>query len=116
MLLTVKKSNGSITAPTDVKVSFTDGTCTDTWALTPSSNGTQVATTSTYYFGVPFAASTTTGSGASASGQTGTLTVCADLKSGSNYFKATSAAFTSSFTATTPLTVSLPSSTVTSGC
>jgi hypothetical protein len=116
MLLTVKKSNGTITAPTDVKVSFTDGTCTDTWALTPSSNGTQVATTSTYYFGVPFAASTTTGSGASASGQTGTLTVCADLKSGSNYFKATSAAFTSSFTATTPLTVSLPSSTVTSGC
>jgi len=116
VLLTVKKSNGTITAPTDVKVNFTDGTCNDSWALTPSTNGTQVGATSTYYFGVPFASSTATGSGASASGQTGSLTVCADLKSGSSYYKQTSSTFTSSFTATTPVTVTLPSSTVSSGC
>lgn len=117
ILLTVKKSTGTITAPTDVKVNFTDGTCNDSWALTPSSNGTQVGTTSTYYFGVPFASSTTTGSGASASGQTGSLTVCADLKATSTtYYTATSSSFTSGFTATTPVTVTLPSSTGTSKC
>jgi prepilin-type N-terminal cleavage/methylation domain-containing protein len=113
--LTVKKSNGTITTPTDVKVSFTDGTCNDTWALTPS-KGTAVGVTGSYYYGVPFASGTTTGSGASASGQTGSLTVCADLKSSSNYFKATSSSFTSSFTATTPETVTLPSSAGTTPC
>ena len=117
LLLTVKKSTGTITAPTDVKVSFTDGTCNDTWALTPAANGTQVGTTSTYYYGVPFAASTTTGSGASASGQTGSLTVCADLKSGTtSYYTATSSSFTSSFSAATPVTVTLPSTTGSTKC
>jgi prepilin-type N-terminal cleavage/methylation domain-containing protein len=117
--LTVKKSNGTVVTPTDVKVAFTDGTCNDAWALTPSSNGIAVGATApgAYYYGVPFASSTTTGSGASASGQTGSLTVCADLKSGtSSYFTQTSSAFTSSFTTTTPVTVSLPSTTGSSKC
>ncbi|MGH2886072.1 MAG: hypothetical protein ACRDPA_25815, partial [Solirubrobacteraceae bacterium] len=117
LLLTVKKSNGSITTPTDVKVSFTGSdSCNDAWALTPSPDGTQVGTTGTYYYGVPFATSATTGSTASASGLTGSLTVCADLKSGTNYFKQTSSTFASSFTAATPVTVSLPSTSGTTKC
>ena len=116
--LTVNKSNGSSTTPTDVKVVFTssDGSCSDTWAMTPT-NGTLITSSPVLYdYGVPFAASTSTGSGASASGQTGSLTVCADLKSGSNYFTKTSAAFTPSFSAATPVTVTLPSSSGSTKC
>ena len=118
LLLTVKKSSGTITTPTDVKVSFTGSdSCNDAWAMTPSANGTQSGTSGTYYYGVPFASSATTGSTASASGLTGSLTVCADLKSGSSsYYTATSSSFTSSFSAVTPVTVSLPSSTGSTKC
>ena len=118
LLLTVKNSSGTITTPTDVKVSFTGSdSCNDAWAMTPSPDGTQVGTTRTYYYGVPFASSATTGSTASASGLTGSLTVCADLKSGtSSYYTATSSSFTSSFSAATPVTVTLPSSTGSTKC
>jgi prepilin-type N-terminal cleavage/methylation domain-containing protein len=117
--LTVKKSTGSITAPTDVKVTFTsgDGSCTDTWGpMTNSTYGTS-GPSSSWYYGVPFASSATTGSTASASGQTGSLTVCADLKSGAtSYYTATSSSFTPSFSAATPVTVTLPSTTGSTKC
>lgn len=116
--LTVKKSTGTTVTPTDVKVTFasSDGSCSDSWALTPTSNGT-TGSSGSYYYGVPFAASASTGSGASASGQTGSLTVCADLKSGtSSYFKQTSSTFTPSFSAATAVTLTLPSSTGSTTC
>jgi prepilin-type N-terminal cleavage/methylation domain-containing protein len=116
--LTVNKSSGSSTTPTDVKVIFSssDGSCSDTWTMTPS-NGTLITgSTISYYYGVPFASSATTGSTASASGQTGSLTVCADLKSGTNYFTKTSSAFTPSFSAATPVTVTLPSTSGSTKC
>jgi prepilin-type N-terminal cleavage/methylation domain-containing protein len=115
--LTVKKSTGSTTTPTDVKVTFasSDGSCSDSWALTPTSNGT-AGSSGSYYYGVPFAASASTGSGASASGQTGSLTVCADLQSGTKYFTQTSSAFTPSFSASTPVTVTLPSTSGSTKC
>ena len=118
--LTVKQGTTAVT-PTDVKFTFTssDGSCIDTWgAMTASSHGTAGTggAAGSYFFGVPFAASTTTGSGASASGQMGSLTACADLKSGTKYYTVTSSSFTSSFTATTPVTVTLPGSTGTTKC
>ncbi len=116
--LTVNKSSGSSVAPTDVKVVFSssDGSCSDTWAMTPT-NGTLISgSTISYYYGVPFASSASSGSTASASGQTGSLTVCADLQSGSNYFTQTSAAFTPSFSAATPVTVNLPSTSGSTKC
>jgi len=108
--LTVNR-NGSPVTPTDVKVTFAsgDGTCNDTWALTPS-DGTAGSSNSVYY-GIPFATSATTGSGASASGQTGSLTVCADLKSGTKYYyysQPSTSAFTSSFSTPYALTLTLP--------
>ena len=45
-------------------------------------------------YGLPFASSATSGSNASASGQTGSLTVCADYKSGSTYYQGNTASFT----------------------
>jgi len=110
--LTIKQGASTVT-PTDVKFTFTsgDGSCTDTWGpMTNATYGTAGtgSAAGTWYYGVPFATSATTGSGASASGQTGSLTACVDLKSGTKYYMATSSAFTSSFSASTPVTVTLP--------
>ena len=118
--LTVKQGSSTVT-PTDIKFTFnsSDGTCSDTWG--PMLNSTYgVAGTGgsagTWFYGVPFAASTSSGSGASASGQTGTVTACADLKSGTKYYMATSSTFTSSLSATAPVTVTLPTTTGTTHC
>ena len=115
--LTVKQSSSAVT-PTDVKVTFTssDSSCSDTWgSMTPTTSGT-AGPSGSWYFGVPFATSATTGSNASASGQTGSLTVCADLKSGTKYYTQTSSAFTSSFSSTSAVTVTLPTTLGTTKC
>jgi prepilin-type N-terminal cleavage/methylation domain-containing protein len=104
--------NGSAKPPTDVKIFFTNGTgntCTDTWG-----DETQhiAGSGNSYLYGLPFASSATSGSTASASGQTGSLTVCADYNNSGTYYSYTqpsTAAFTDSFTAAYPLSIALTS-------
>jgi hypothetical protein len=88
LILTAYYNNGTSTsriAPADAKVYFTSSTgtsCSDTWtepirASAASSNNGVLA-----YPGIPYAASTTSGSAASASGQTGSLSACVDYNTG----------------------------------
>jgi prepilin-type N-terminal cleavage/methylation domain-containing protein len=106
--------NGSPKPPTDVTITFTSGTgnsCTDTWTDEPATNQ---GPSNSYIYGLPFASSATTGSNASASGQTGSLTVCADFKSGTTYYQGTTASFTpASFSSVTAQTIALSSTTST---
>jgi prepilin-type N-terminal cleavage/methylation domain-containing protein len=108
---------GSPVAPSDVKVTFqsTSGTsCKDEWgSLTASA-----VSGNTYIYGIPFASSATSGSGASASGLTGTVKVCADYKPspGNTYYQATSSTFTDSYTGTSSQTIPLITSSTTGQC
>lgn len=103
--VTYKNQVGSVTpvTPADVKVLFASSsgtTCNDTWGPFTTLNAKQVsASPPTYRYAAPFASSATSGSGASASGQTGTVQVCADYKPGgsSSYYKSSSATFTDAF-------------------
>jgi hypothetical protein len=61
----------------------------------------------TNVYGIPFATSATSGSGASSSGQTGTVTVCADYKVGTSYYQNT-ASVTDSYTSTTSQSIQIP--------
>jgi hypothetical protein len=96
---------GSTVKPAHVKLTFsgTSGTsCTYSWYPTLSTAALGAMPTTGWLAkpGQPFATTATTGSTKSASGQTGTLTVCADYNPGSGYRKASSAALTNtSFTA-----------------
>jgi hypothetical protein len=111
---TYKQQNGTViqVAPSDVKFTFTSDAnsgqnCSDIWGPFNTASAKQVATTPiTYRYAAPFASSATSGSGASASGQTGTVTVCADYTpGGGKYYKANgSSSFTDSFSSPTALT------------
>jgi prepilin-type N-terminal cleavage/methylation domain-containing protein len=93
--VTYKQQSGTViqVAPTDVKFSYasTSGTtCTDAWSESTATNATQVSTTPiTYRYAAPFAGGVTSGSTASASGQTGQITtVCTDYTpGGGKYYK-----------------------------
>jgi type II secretory pathway pseudopilin PulG len=80
-LLVVKNSTNTQIAPSHVRITFnsTSGTpsCSETW-LAPIAANAATGPTALAYPGVPFATNITSGSGASASGYTGALTVCAD--------------------------------------
>jgi prepilin-type N-terminal cleavage/methylation domain-containing protein len=108
--VTYKPQVGAATqvAPTDVKPTFTADAnsgqaCGDTWgpfsAINPPLVGANRVSPSplTYMYPAPFASSATSGSTASASGQTGTVKVCADYTTGGKTYQATSAAFTDTF-------------------
>lgn len=108
---------GAIT-PSDVKATFTSASgsgtsCSDEWSATGSavSSGVNV-------YGIPFASSSATGSGASSSGQTGTVSVCVDYKpSGSStYYQSTVSGLTPGFASTTSKTVALTSTSTTGQC
>jgi prepilin-type N-terminal cleavage/methylation domain-containing protein len=101
---------GSVTAvaPSDVKVTFNSASgnsCTDTWGpFTASSTNQGTGTPVNYVYPAPFASSATSGSTASASGQTGTITVCADYTpGGGKYYKASSGTYTDTYASTTPI-------------
>jgi prepilin-type N-terminal cleavage/methylation domain-containing protein len=107
--VTYKNSSGTVSqvAPTDVKVSFASGsgaTCSDTWGpFTASATNKGSGSPLNYIYPAPFASSATSGPTASGSGQTGTVTVCADYNSGGNYYKASSGAYTDAFGSTTAI-------------
>ena len=103
--VTYKQQNGTVTqvAPSDVKVSFasTSGTsCSETWGPFTTANAKQVLSNPiTYRYAAPFASSATSGSNASASGQTGQITtVCADYTPGGGKYYQKSYAPTGGFT------------------
>ncbi len=94
--LLVSYNNGTTTsrvAPNDVKILFSSSSgtaCSDTWVEAISPTAATSATGALASPGVPYASSSTTGATASASGQTGTLSACADVKiSGSTYHSTT---------------------------
>jgi hypothetical protein len=108
LYLTTTRGGSSVT-PTDVKITFTSGTgtaCTDTW--TPSIS-TIAGPSGSKVYGLPYASSQTSGANSSSSGLTGSIKVCADYKSGTQYYPATSSAFTDdAFTTPTSLSLTLP--------
>ncbi len=94
--LDVLYNNGTTTsrvAPGHVKVFFASGSgtaCSDTWNEAISATAATSTNGALASPGVPYASSTTSGSTASASGQTGTLSVCADYNTtGATYHKTT---------------------------
>jgi Tfp pilus assembly protein PilV len=111
---------GTRVAPSDVKLTFTSTsgtTCTDTWteavrgSAATSTNGVLASP------GVPFASTATTGSTASASGLTGTISACADYLQGSHYYEATKPGITTTnFSAPTAATVAITSSSTQGTC
>lgn len=111
--------NGTPKPPNDVKIFFNGGTgntCADTWGDEPATNAGQ---SGSYIYGLPFASSATSGATASASGQTGLLTVCADYKSGTTYYSYTqpnTSAFTDSYTSPYLLTIPLTGSSTKAQC
>lgn len=104
--------SGSPAVPSDVKITFTStsgSSCTDTWSWSSSTYGAPNAGPSnSYVFGLPYASSQTTGSNASSSGLTGSITVCADYKSGTQYYPVTSSSFTDDFTTPYSLPLAFP--------
>jgi len=93
------------TAPLDVKITYSDGTCTDVWSPVASA-GTDPANGNALIFPAPFASNAAKGDPASnVPGVASTLTVCVDYKSKSSpltYRKQTFTSFTNtSFTAPT---------------
>ncbi len=126
--VTFKSNTGAVTqvAPNHVKTLFQDGgtgtACSDSWgpfsAVNPPTTGANRVSTSplTYVYPAPFASSATSGSGASASGQTGTAQVCADYTTGGSTYKATSGTFTDAYGSTTAVpTIQIPYSSTPSG-
>lgn len=100
---------GSRVAPGDVKLSYSSNStpgCTDTW--TPPIAGDAVTNVNGVlaYPGQPFANSVKTGSGASASGLDGQITVCADQYVSNKWWSATSAK-TSNANFSQPTTINL---------
>lgn len=95
--------------PNDVKFTFnaaSGSTCQDIWTPALSSiagpSGSRV-------YGLPYATSQTSGANSSSSGLTGSVTVCADYKSGSRYYQA-SGTITDDFTTPTSLSLTFPGS------
>jgi prepilin-type N-terminal cleavage/methylation domain-containing protein len=94
------KNGGSYVAPSDVKILFSgtssSGTCTDTWSQVPLQTTETVGGVTYYVYPAPFASQASKGtSGASATGDPGSIQVCVDVKTGSSsYRKETSTAFT----------------------
>ena len=111
LYLTTTRS-GSPVVPTDVKIVFTaasGASCTDTWTWSSSLYGAPNAGPgNSYVFGLPYASSQTTGANSSSSGLTGSVTVCADYKSGTRYYPATSSSFTDDFATPYSLPLTLP--------
>ncbi len=91
------KYNGSYVTPTDVNVNFvaTSGNaCSDTWHKVPSLTTETVSGVSYGVYPAPFASNAAKGTAsASATGDTGYLTVCADYKVGGKYYTLTSSQF-----------------------
>jgi hypothetical protein len=110
---------GTRVVPAHVKISFgsTSGTsCAESWYATVAANAATSTDGALAYPGQPFASSATSGTTASASGQTGQLTVCADYKSGSTYYYKSLTTNNNNMTAPTSVTVPITSSTGTGLC
>ena len=91
------------TAPLDVKITYSDGSCTDVWSPVASA-GTDPANGNALIFPAPFASNAAKGAaGSNVPGVASSLTFCVDYKSGtSTWRKKTFTSFTNtSFTAPT---------------
>lgn len=113
--------SGSRVAPSDVKLTFTSASgnsCTDTWSPPVASDAASDANGSLAYPGQPFATTATTGATASASGLTGTYSVCADYKyNGTSYRKNTVANVqNNSFSASNPAAVPITTASSSGQC
>ena len=112
---------GSSQVPTDVKITFTaasGSSCSDTWSWSSSQGAPNAGPSNSYVFGLPYASSQTSGVNSSSSGLTGSITVCADYKTGGRYYTApTTAPFTDdNFTTPISLSLTLPTTRSVSGC
>ena len=92
------KYNGALKLPTDVWMKFTSTTgtaCTDVWQNVPAA-GTETVSGTTYaVYPAPFASTSAAGTTtASATGDKGTLSVCADFNNSGSYRYEYSTAFT----------------------
>jgi Tfp pilus assembly protein PilV len=94
------------TAPLDVKITYSDGTCTDVWSPVASA-GTDPVNLNAAVYPAPFASSLAKGlPGSNVPGVPSTLTFCVDYKSGASTWRKqiVSGITNTSFTAPTVLT------------
>jgi len=111
---------GTRVAPNDVKLSFTSATgtsCNDSWYAPIAANAATNPNGSLASPGQPFATTATSGSTASASGLTGTYSVCADYNASGTYREATVANVqNNSFSGLNSVTVLITSSSTAGKC
>lgn len=110
---------GTRVAPAHVKLSFasTSGTsCTGSWYAPVAANAATGTDGSLAYPGQPFASGATSGATASASGQTGQYTVCADYRSGGTYYEASATTYNNNLSAPTSVTIPITSSSTMGTC
>jgi prepilin-type N-terminal cleavage/methylation domain-containing protein len=92
------------TAPLDVKITYSDGSCADVWSPV-AAVGTDAANGSALVFPAPFASNAAKGDPASnVPGVASSVTLCVDYKSGTKWHTKTFPATTTSFTAPTVVT------------
>jgi hypothetical protein len=109
---TYKAQNGTVTNvnPTDVRATFnsTSGTACgpDDWGPLTAASVPGLPTGQNVY-GIPFASSATSGSGISSSGQTGTVTICADYTLGTSTYQA-SASVAPGYPSAPPQSLQIP--------
>ncbi len=108
--------NGTRVAPAHIKMAFTSsaGTaCADNWSAAVAANAATSGTGSLASPGQPFATTATSGATASASGYTGTLSVCADY---SNHKVTLSNLQNTNFSAATLQTINITSASTSGTC
>ena len=111
----VVKNNNVRVAPGRVKLTFQSGSgpsCSDNWYAPIASDASIDANGSLAYPGEPFATTATSGPTASASGYTGTYTVCADY---GGHYQTVSSVQNNNYAAPTSVTVNINSSSSPSG-
>lgn len=104
LALTSVKLSGSAVKPAHVRLSYSSGGCSDTWTPTITTATTMPTTGWLQYPGQPYAVA-------------GTLTVCADYKSGTSYYKGTASPANTSLTANNAVgTITLTATSSTTLC
>ena len=99
--VSVKLDGASIT-PTDVKITFSGGGCSDTWSSVAAAGTDQVGGVDYAVYPAPFASNAAAGTPtASKTGISGSLSFCADFKVGSSYRQETLTTTNADFSAPT---------------
>ncbi len=110
---------GTRVAPGHVKFAFQSATgtsCTDSWYASVNPSAGLPGQNALLYPGQPFASAATSGSTESASGYTGSYTICGDYTTGGTTRKATATTTNTSFSSATAVSIPITSTSTTGTC